>query len=294
MKRIFIVLISIAILTSAVFANGQGEQGAAKTADLVYANWEEGVAYTHLAQAVLEDKMGYTVTITAADVAPAYAAIAQGDKDAFMETWLPVLHKDYVEKYKDNITDLGNVFEGTQSGLVVPQYMIDAGITTISDLLKPEAEKKLDMTITGIDAGAGIMKTTENDVMPAYGLTDAGYKLLPSSGPAMMASLKDAVSKKEWIVVTGWKPHSMFGYWDLAFLKQDKDQIWGVGNIHIMGRKNIREDKPELAQFLENMSLTNSELGSLMVAINESDKDTLEAARDWMNANEDVVADWIP
>ena len=62
----------------------------------------------------------------------------------------------------------------------------------------------------------------------------------------------------------------------------------------LTGRKNLREDKPELAAFLENMHLTNSELGSLMVAINESDKDTLEAARDWMNENEDVIADWIP
>ena len=266
----------------------------AKTADLVYANWEEGIAYTHLAQAVLEDKMGYKVTITAADVAPAYAAVAQGDKDAFMETWLPVLHKDYMERYKHDVIDLGHVFEGTESGLVVPRYMVEDGVRTISDLLKDEAKKRLRQTITGIDAGAGVMVTTESEVMPAYGLTAAGYTLLPSSGPAMMAALKQAIAKKEWIVVTGWKPHSMFGYWDLAFLEQDKDKVWGVGNIHIMGRKNLREDKPELAKFLEKMQLTNSELGSLMVAINESKKDTLDAARDWMKENEAVVAKWLP
>ena len=138
------------------------------------------------------------------------------------------------------------------------------------------------------------MVTTESEVMPAYGLTAAGYTLLPSSGPAMMAALKQAIAKKEWIVVTGWKPHSMFGYWDLAFLEQDKDKVWGVGNIHIMGRKTLREDKPELAKFLEKMQLNNSELGSLMVAINESKKDTLDAARDWMKENEAVVAKWLP
>ena len=64
--------------------------------------------------------MGYQVKITAADVAPAYTSIAQGDMDAFMETWLPVLHKDYVEKYQKDIIDLGHVYEGTQSGLVAP------------------------------------------------------------------------------------------------------------------------------------------------------------------------------
>ena len=147
-----------------------------------------------------------------------------------------------MERYKNDVIDLGHVFEGTESGLVVPRYMVEAGVRTISDLLKPEAKQRLRQTITGIDAGAGVMVTTENEVMPAYGLTDAGYTLLPSSGPAMMAALKQAMAKKEWIVVTGWKPHSMFGYWDLAFLEQDKDKVWGVGNIHIMGRKTLRED----------------------------------------------------
>ena len=71
-------------------------QKAIKTANLVYVNWAEGVAYTHLAKVVLEDQMGYKVKLTAADVGPAYTSIAQGDMDAVMETWLPVLHKDYV------------------------------------------------------------------------------------------------------------------------------------------------------------------------------------------------------
>ena len=107
MQRIFTVLMMLMLAATFTFANGEGETaGAQKTADLVYVNWEEGVAYTHLAQAVLEDKMGYEVTITAADVAPGYAAIAQGDKDAFMETWLPVLHKSYIEKYSNQIVDL--------------------------------------------------------------------------------------------------------------------------------------------------------------------------------------------
>lgn len=292
--KIVSLLLFVTIIPMAAFANGGQEMDKSKTANLVYANWEEGIAYTNLAKVVLEDKMGYDVTITPSDVAPAYAAVAAGDQDAFMETWLPVLHKDYIEKFGADLLDLGNVYEGTLSGLAVPVYMYDAGIQTISDLAKPEAQQKLDKTITGIDAGAGIMKTTENEVMPDYGLTDIGYKLLASSGPAMMAALKDAYDSQEWIVVTAWKPHSMFGYFDLKFLEQDKTQVWGEGNIHITGRANIRDDKPELAQFLSNMFLTNDEIGSLMVAIRESNLDEEGAARAWLADHEDVVADWIP
>ncbi len=294
MKKILSMVLILLTVGFCVFAGGEKEtENSKKSANLVYANWEEGIAYTNLAKVVLEDMLDYDVTITASDVAPAYASVAAGDQDAFMETWLPVLHKDYIEKYGEDLIDLGNVYEGTLSGLAIPKYMYDAGIKTISDLKKEEALKKLDSTITGIDAGAGIMKTTETDVFPKYGLSEAGYSLLASSGPAMMAALKDSYKDEEWIVVTAWKPHSMFGYFDLVFLEQDGEKVWGKGNIHITGRKDIKEDKPELAEFLSNMKLTNSEVGSLMVAIRESDKNEEDAAREWLNSNKEVVADWI-
>lgn len=283
-KKLFIFAVILMVAATAVFAEGQQEQEAQKTANLVYVNWEEGVAYTHLAKVVLEDQMGYEVDITAADVAPAYTAIAQGDMDAFMETWLPVLHKDYVDQYEEDIIDLGHVYEGTQSGLVVPDYMEIETISEINDIAD-----ELDGKITGIDAGAGVMKTTEK-VIDSY---DLDVKLMASSGPAMTAALKDAVENEEPIVVTGWRPHTMFGRWDLRFLEQDQEEVWGKGNIHIMGRKDLKEDKPELAEFLDNFFFTDAQLADLMLAVAEGD-DAEEAAREWMNDNMDIVEKWIP
>jgi glycine betaine/proline transport system substrate-binding protein len=277
--------VSLLALVAACGGGGDNEAETKKTADLVYVNWAEGVAYTHLAKVVLEDKLGYEVTITAADVAPAYAAVAQGDKDAFMETWLPVLHKDYVERYQDDVVDLGHVYEGTQSGLVVPQYVTIDKISELND-----HKDKFDGQIVGIDAGAGVMKTTE-EVIDKYGLD---LKLISSSGPAMTAALKKAYGNQEWIAVTGWRPHWMFGRWDLKFLQQDEDKMmWGTGNIHIMGRKTLPQDKPELATFLRNYKFTDAQLSDLMIAMRDSE-DQLQAARDWMNANPEVVNSWLP
>ena len=291
MKKLFILAIIMMVTTTFAFAEGQkeaGQEGEAeeeqKTANLVYVNWEEGVAYTHLAMVILEDKMGYDVNITATDAGPGYTAVAQGDADAFMETWLPVLHKDYVDQYREKITDLGYVFEGTQSGLVVPDYMEIETISEINDIADELGGK-----ITGIDAGAGVMQTTE-DVIELY---DLDVELMSSSGPAMMAALQEAVNKKEPIVVTGWTPHSMFGRWDLRFLKQDKDKVWGSGNIHIMGRRDIMTDKPELAQFLSNYFFTEAQLGDLIVTVGEADSEE-EGARQWMNDNMDLVETWLP
>lgn len=285
------VLITV-VATSAIFANGKQEGEEQKTARLAYVNWAESVAYTHVAQVVLEEKMGYDVTITSADAAPAYTSVAQGDNDVFMETW-PVLHADYLDKYADSLYDVGIIYEGTQVGLVVPQYMIDEGVETISDLKKPEVKKKLNAEITGIDSGAGVMQDIENEVIPGYGLNEAGYKLVASSGPAMTSALKKAVESNEYIVVSGWNPHWKFGVWDLAFLKQDGPQVWSTGNIHLYGNVNLKEQKPELAQFLNNMYFTDAEMGSLLVAYKNYD-DATEMAKAWVEENPSAWEDWIP
>lgn len=286
-----VMIMIMALLISISACSGKDDK---KTAKLTYVNWEEGVAYTHLAKTILEEKMGYDVKITAADVAPAYASVAQGDQDAFMETWLPVTHEEYINKYKKDIEEIGVVVDTTKLGLVVPKYMYDAGVTKISDLLKPEVAKKIGYKITGIDAGAGVMTTTDKNIMPKYGFKQAGYKLQTSSGTAMVAALKDAINKKKWIVVTGWQPHSMFGYFDLKFLEEDKKpKVWKHGKIYIYGKKGLKEEKPELAEFLSKMKLDDKHMSSLMVAVNES-KDINNAVKKWMKENKAVIEKWIP
>src|SRR6056297_3646024 len=257
-----------------------------KTADLVYVNWAEGIAYTHLAENVLEEKMGYDVNITSADVGPAYTSIANGDQDAFMETWLPVLHSNYIDRFEEDIIDLGYVYEGTQSGLVVPEYVEVDSISNLNNYVE-----EFDGQITGIDAGAGVMQTTQ-EVIDEYGLN---YELMTSSGPAMTAALSNAIENEEWIIVTGWQPHWKFGRWDLKFLKQyDDNVLWETGNIHIMGRQNLKEDKPELAAFLSNMKFNEEQLADLMVKVNESDEDVADVTEQWMNEHEELVESWIP
>jgi len=259
----------------------------AKTAKLVYANWVEGVAYTHLAQVVLEDQMGFEVELTAADVAPGYTAVAQGSHDAFMECWRD-LHQDYLDRYSDDLISLGNVYEGTQVGLAVPSYVT---IDTLAEL--QENADKFKGKITGIDAGAGMMNRIDTELIPQYGLTK--IELMASSGPAMTAALADAIKHKEWIVVTAWRPHWIFGRWDLKFLKQDDDKVmWKSGDIEIIGRSDLEEDKPELAQFLKNFYLTDAELSDLILKVKDSDKDILEVARQWAADHPDTVAKWIP
>lgn len=286
----FVLIAVIAVVAFLAASAAEVEQ---KEVNLTYVNWEEGVAWTHFFQTVLEDEMGYDVTITAADVGPAFAAVASGNQDFFMEAWLPGLHAPYVEQNPD-LVDVATIYEDGVTGLIVPQYMYDDGVTAISDLRDPEVMERLNGQITGIDAGAGMMIKTQDEIMPEYGLEEMGYELVASSSPAMLAAIESAIADEEYIVGMGWQPHSMFGRYPLVILEQDEAQVWSLDDIKVMGRPGVEEDLPGVVEFFSNVKWTNETIGPLMVHIGDSNLDTLEAAREWKNENRDIWEGWLP
>lgn len=287
MKRLGLlltVMLAIGLLVSGCGGASNTKKADGKTIRIGYVNWSEGVAMTHLAKAVMEEKMGYTVNITMADVAPVFTSVANGDYDVFMDAWLPVTHESYMKEYGDKLLDLGVSFTGARIGVVVPEYVTIDSIEQLNTV-----KDKFGGQIIGIDSGAGIMMATDRAIAD-YGLK---YKLLSGSGPAMTAALKDAVEKKEWIAVTGWNPHWKFATWKLKFLDDPKGSYGKVEDIHIVARKNIESDLPEAAKFFKNFKLDSQQLASLMGSV-ENSSDPLTGAKEWMKKNESVVNAWIP
>lgn len=284
-----IALMSVGLITAvslaACGASNKSKGGdTSKKVKLGYVNWAEGIAMTNLAKVVLEEKMGYKVEMTEADPGVIFTSLAEGDTDAFLDGWLPVTHKSYMDKYKDKLLDLGISFKGAKIGLVVPK---DTDINSIEEL---KANKdKFNGKIIGIDAGAGIMETTKKAVSE-YGLD---MELMEGSEPAMLTMLKDAIDKKQPIVITGWSPHWKFAKWDLKFLEDPKNVYGKAEDIHKLARLGLDKDMPEVAEFLKNFTMDEKQLGDLMAAIADGKKPS-EAAKEWMNNNEDVVNSWIP
>ncbi len=285
-KRIILTLLLVGVLLmSLVGCGADGNNGSGKgTVKLAYVNWSEGIAMTNLAAVILEDKMDYNVELTMADAAPVFTSIASGNTDAFLDVWLPVTHNSYIEKYGDDIVDLGVVYENALLGLVVPSYVEINSIEELND-----NKELLDGKIVGIDAGAGLMEAAEK-ALAEYNLD---YELLTGSGPTMTAALGKAINANEPIVVAGWAPHWKFARWDLKVLEDPKGIFGEVETIHKYSRKGLEEDMPEVTSFLKNFKLSDGELGDLMGAIEDSDKEPLEVARAWMNENEELINSWI-
>ncbi|MTI65686.1 MAG: glycine betaine ABC transporter substrate-binding protein [Firmicutes bacterium] len=248
-------------------------------------NWAEGIAMTNLAKAILEDEMGYKVDVTTAEPGLIYTSVANGDYDAFLDAWLPVTHGSYMEKFGDDLDKLGANFKGARIGLVVPDY-VDINKIEEMNAVKDQFEGK----IIGIGSGAGIMKASEKAIKE-YGLD---YELVESSGPVMTAKLADAISNEEPVIVTGWKPHWKFARYDLKFLEDPKKVYGAKEDLHTVARKGLKEDNPEVVEFLENFQMNDQELGGLMGMIADSDEEAVDVAREWIKENKDLVNSWIP
>lgn len=253
--------------------------------EIGYVQWASAEASTHIAKEILEE-MDYEVEIPVLQTGLMYESTATGKIDGFICSWLPDTDRNYWNKHKDNLVELNNHYESAQIGLVVPEYV---DIDSIDEL--KDHKEEFQGRIVGIDPGAAQMVVTEKELMPHYGLDD--WTLEESGGPAMTAELSRSISKEEWVVVTGWKPHWKWAEWDLKFL-EDPDKVMGDGEfIKSMGRPGIREDLPEVAAFLENYTMNTEDLSSVMLEIQDG-VDPEQAAKNFIEENRDKVDEWIP
>ncbi len=246
--------------------------------------WDDSVAVTHVAGEILKTKLGYDVTLQPVEPAIMWQGIARGDLDATLSAWLPATHGEYYEKLKDKVTVLGTNYDGAKIGLIVPEY-VEA--KTIADLEK--YAKDFDGKITGIDAGAGVMRRTE-DAIKEYDLKS--IKLMPSSGPAMTTALTRAEKAQKPIVVTGWIPHWMFAQWKLRFLEDPKNVFGEAEHVDTVANPGLEAKAPEAAAFLKKISWSAEEVGSVMLSIRDGVKPD-EAAKQWIAKNPDRVAEWL-
>ena len=278
---LFIVL-SMAFAISSCSGGKKGSEEEQKEVTILYPNWGEGIAFTHLAKVALEDK-GYAVEIINLEPGLIYGELSKENAkgDVFLDAWLPNTHAPYWEDYGDDLVKLGESFSNGTTGIVVPSYVTINSITEMNDHVE-----EFEGEIIGIGSGAGIHANT----IKAIDEYDLDFEQITSSGPAMVASLDKAVANDEWIAITGWKPHDMWANFDIKYL-EDPKEIYPKDVCAIVSRSGFEEDMPEAAGFLKNFNLGEEQLYSLMGAIDMDGEE--EGAQKWYEANKSKVDAWF-
>ncbi|HCX64894.1 MAG TPA: glycine/betaine ABC transporter [Eubacteriaceae bacterium] len=272
-----ILLVLIVSMALFAFACGNGDEGG--TVELGYVAWDSEIASTNVLKTVLEDE-GFDVNITAVEAGPLYQGVADGDFDAMVSAWLPGTHGDYIDEFGDEMVDLGANLEGAKIGLVVPA---DAPVDSIADL-----DGYANNEITGIAPGAGVMQAAA-EAIDVYGID---YELLEGSDPIMAQALEEAMDTGGEVIVTGWTPHWKFARWDLKYLDDPEGVFGGEEFIGTFARQGFEEDNPEAFKIIDNFEWTADDMASVMIAIQEGTSEE-EAAREWVDNNQDKVSSWV-
>jgi glycine betaine/proline transport system substrate-binding protein len=249
------------------------------TLRMVYTDWSESVAITHLAAVLLEENLDYIVELKLTDVENAYREVAGSEADVFADAWLPETHQKYAEAYTTGIERIGITYPDARTGFVVPEY---SSLQTITDL------RNYSNPIMGIDEGSGVMQKARL-ALKRYNLP---VKLLNLSEDEMIRHLEDSIKRRKEIVITGWEPHWIFARFEVKFL-EDPDAVFGMReNIYTIARSGIEEVHPRVVRFFERMQLTESQLNRLVYQVRLSE-DPRQGVKNWIKENEYIVNQWV-
>ena len=283
MKKVLTLILAALLVAAFAVPSFAGDK---KKVKLAYVEWDCATATTNVLKAVIEERMGYECEIIPVAAAAMWQAVGTGDVDGLATAWLPITHADYLKRVKDKVVDLGPIVSGAKLGWAVPSYVT---VDSIADLNK--YADKFDDKIIGIDPGAGLMRLSE-EAVDKYGLDK--FELMEGSGATMTAALSDAIKNNEWIVVTAWSPHWMFGRWDLKYLKDPKKVLGESETINTIVRKGLDKDMPEVYAFLDKFAWKDANQLQMVMAWNqEKGADPYESAKRFIKENKAQVDSWL-
>lgn len=251
----------------------------------IHSGWDEGIAVSHLFKVMLEDD-GYTVTTETADPGIVYTGLAGGGYDLNFDMWLPTTHADYLEKYGNDLEQLGVWYDDARLTIAVNE---DAPITSLDELAG--AADAFDNRLVGIEAGAGLTRITQDEVIPGYGLEKIEHVI--SSTPAMLAELKSRTEAGENVAVTLWRPHWAYAEFPVRDLEDPKGLLGGAEEIHTVARSGFSAEQPDVTALVKAFELSDEQLASLEnIMFNEDEGNDPDASvRTWLEANPTFVED---
>ena len=288
-------LVSIARQSSGDQTNNEPSQNAApKTVDdrnqplrLGWSAWSDAEVVSLMAAELIRSALNQPVERVMADIGIQYQSVARGDLDLMLMAWLPATHRDYWNRIRDQVLDLGPIYSGTL-GWIVPDYVPIDVISSIRQLSDPALASQFDNRVQGIDPGSGLNQASL-DALKRYRLNN--MELVPSSSAAMAAVLAQAIEQKRWLIATSWTPHWMFARFKLRFLEDPERVFGGTERIHALARLGLDQQVPDVTDFLSRFHLPSEDLDQLLLQAQTTSPD--DAVTTYLANHPKRVEYWI-
>lgn len=267
-----------------VLVSGTAVQAEQREIKFGVMQWENISLPSQVIMDVLRDRFGYKVTpVEMFEWGIAYAALAKGDIDLLLCEINFVVH-DFWKRSKDKLEKIGPSTYGEYQGLMVPPYVPVNSISELNDY-----KDKFDGRIIGIEPGSQAVKSTKQAIKE-YNLD---FQVVEGSTAAMVASLKSAVDKKKWIVVTCWRPFWPTYRYNLKFLEDPKNlfMAYGPETQYVIATKGFTERNPLASQIMRSIFIPVAEIDKMSLWVYEG-KTVQESAKKWAEENKPWVDRW--
>ncbi len=276
-----------AALTSGAALAGDPES--CKPVRLSDVGWTD-IQATTAVTSVLLTALGYEPQVIQLSVPVTYASLKNKDLDVFLGNWMPSMTNDIKDYTADgSVETVSQNLEGAGYGLVVPTYVADAGVKSLTDIGK--FQDKFDNKIYGIEAGNdGNRIILDMISKPENNLT--GFDLVESSEAGMLTQAEQSMKDNQWIVFLGWTPHPVMGEMKITYLDGMGDSGFGAATVHTNVRKGYLTECPNVGAFIKNLHFSLSMENEMMDSILKGG-DPNTVATDWLKAHPDVVGPWL-
>ena len=289
MSRMKILAAGLGLMTALSTAAFAGDAESCKTVRLSDVGWTDIQATTGVAS-VLLGALGYEPDVKQLSVPVTYASLKNKDIDVFLGNWMPSMTND-IKDYtaEGSVETISQNLEGAGYGLVVPNYVAEGGVTSLTDIGK--FKDKFNGKIYGIEAGndgnriiLDMISKPENNL--------EGFELVESSEAGMLTQAEQSMKSDEWIVFLGWTPHPVMGEMKITYLDGMGDSGFGAATVHTTVRKGYTSECPNVGKFIGNLKFSLSMENEMMDKILQGG-DPNAVATEWLKANPDAAGPWL-
>ena len=288
-------LLLAALLSLPVIAQA-AEPAQCSTVNFSDVGWTDITVTTAVTSEVLKG-LGYKTKTTMISVPVTYKSLADGkNMDVFLGNWMPTMEND-IKAYRDagTVETVRANLENAKYTLAVPEALYEKGLKDFSDL--PKFSKELDGKIYGIEPGNDGNRMIQTMIdKNAFGLKDAGFKVVESSEAGMLSQVDRAQRRGTEVVFLGWEPHPMNTRFKMKYLTGGDEFFgpnYGQATIYTNTRKGYTEACSNVGQLLKNLVFTLDMESTLMGKVLDDKIKPDAAAKAWLKQNPQVLESWL-
>jgi glycine betaine/proline transport system substrate-binding protein len=277
--------------------------------------WDGSAVNANVAKIVLESKLGTPTTLVALDENASWVGLDAGDLDANLEIW-PSGHaadrKTYIDE-KKTVVDIGTLGPKAKIGWYVPSFVTDAHpeLKTWEGFKNADLAKLFATAETGSD-GQFLMGDPSYVTYDEQIIKNLNLPLkfvVAGSEAALMTAIQQAETDKKPLLLQFWQPHWMPPNTKLTEVKLpditpacDASRVAGDGGyacdypvdiLYKAANAKLETKNKAAFDFLSKFTLTTDQQNEIAQKIESNGETPDVAAKEWVDANPDVVAGWL-